>query len=167
MCKAASNYNHLNLFFLYVIMVRLRVVRHGRRRKIADYTLDDLKKLRRRIKYGDYGKTYYWGARAKDMTLKEYAELALKNEIQLLHTERKVPPLELVEIRKVEVEKQRAKLKINKLEKRIKQLEESGNATPKQIWKLENELAKLVRDRNIIAYRLDRLRTERANERTK
>jgi len=137
------------------------MVKHGRRRKIADHTLGDLKKLRRRIKYEDYGATDYWGAQAKGMTVKEYADWALKNEIQLLHMERKVPPLERVEIRRVEVEKQRARLKINKLGEQIEKLEEEGNATPEQIWKLENELARLVRDRNAIAARLDRLRMEK------
>ena len=166
-------HNHLNLFFLCLIMVRRGHIprkmfrRPGhtpRNRRTADYTLDDLKKMRRRIKYGDYGKTDEWGARAKGMTVKEYADWALKNEIQQLHEERMVPPLELVEIRKVEVEKQKARLNINRLEKRIEQLKEGGNATLKQIWRLENELAKLVRDRNAIAYRLDQLRMEKKEQ---
>ena len=147
-------------------MVKLRMIRHGRRRKIADYTLGDLKKQRRRIKHGDYGATDYWGAQAKGVSVKEYADWVLKNKVQLLHFERKVPALEHVEIRKAEVEKQRTRLKINKLGERIERLEESGEATPGQIRKLESEFARLARERNAIASRLDRLRKENLRQKT-
>jgi len=116
-----------------------------RRRKMADYTLGDLQKWRKRKREGYPGAKY-----------------ELQRTVQNLRYERQVPALEEVEIRKVEVEKQRARLKINKLMEQIEKLEEREEAAPGQIRKLESELNRLVRERNAIAARLDRLRKEKS-----
>ena len=61
----------------------------------------------------------------------------------------------------LEQEKQKKKFDILYLETRIRKLKEA-NAVPKQIWRLENELAETIRDRNTIA---DRLRAGQIEER--
>ena len=61
----------------------------------------------------------------------------------------------------LEQEKQKKRFDIVELEARIRKLKEA-NAVPKQIWRLENELAEAIRDRNTIA---DRLRAGQIEER--
>ena len=67
------------------------------------------------------------------------------------------------ERRQLEARKEATKIKIIGLEVQIKRLKESGEV-PKRIWRLENELAKLTRERNAFA---DELRRARAREQAK
>jgi len=55
------------------------------------------------------------------------------------------------DIRQLEARKEATKIKIIGLEVQIKRLKESGEVPYLEIWRLENELAELTRERNALA----------------
>jgi chromosome segregation ATPase len=55
------------------------------------------------------------------------------------------------DIRQLEARKEATKIKITGLEVQIKRLKESGEVPYLEIWRLENELAELTRERNALA----------------
>lgn len=63
------------------------------------------------------------------------------------------------EIWRVGVSKDRVRYEIANLEAHIKRLKGS-DAAPKEVWRLENQLAKKTRERNGLADRMGELRTD-------